>query len=351
MPCRGVPAAALETALGLSRKVPEEGFGPDLDSTVFQRSGSQEGARRGCNPARPGRNSHHPLPAFPAEAPLVLHAWLRGGNTGSARGVTAFLSEALALLPASWKLRTVRTDSGFFQNDMLRFLEERNIPYIVVARLTGSLKYKVRCLSGWTPIDADYAWARFTLQLQGWGFPRSFFAILERVREDKRAVGRRLIDMDGHTFRVFVTNREGCGMELWRDYNKQACVEQHIGELKNDVHADGFCMRSFFATGSLFLATCLAYNLLSLHRHAADPKRRESGHRRPATLRSEVFIGGAVPGARGRVPVLYVARTWGGLEKHKPLLESILQCPEPTSPKLPPDPPGKVRDGPSPAVA
>ena len=37
--------------------------------------------------------------ALLAEVPFVLHGWLRSGNTGAARGVVAFLCEALALLP------------------------------------------------------------------------------------------------------------------------------------------------------------------------------------------------------------------------------------------------------------
>ena len=41
------------------------------------------------------RKSHHPLLAVLAEAPFVLHAWLRSGNTSSGRGVCAFLKEAL----------------------------------------------------------------------------------------------------------------------------------------------------------------------------------------------------------------------------------------------------------------
>src|SRR5580700_4837905 len=36
-----------------------EGFHLDLDSTVLQRSGQQEGAVKGYNPSRQGRNSHH----------------------------------------------------------------------------------------------------------------------------------------------------------------------------------------------------------------------------------------------------------------------------------------------------
>jgi hypothetical protein len=137
--------------------VPPDGFSLDLDSTVFQRSGNQEGAKRGYNPSRPGRNSHHPL--------------------------IAFLTEALALMPAHWKLRTVRADSGFFENALLTFLEARSIPYIIVARLTQTVKRKAASLAIWTPIDENYAWARFTLQ--GWSAPREFFAIRERIRENK----------------------------------------------------------------------------------------------------------------------------------------------------------------------
>ena len=143
-------------------------------------------------------------------------------------------------MPATWKLRTIRADSGFFEDALLSFLEARAIPYIVVARLTQTVKRKAACLATWTPIDENYAWARFSLKLQGWAEPREFFAIRERVRENKNAVGRRLIEVEGYTFRVFVTNRPGDGAELWRDYNQRACIEQHIEELKNDLQADGF---------------------------------------------------------------------------------------------------------------
>jgi len=119
---------------------PEGGFSLDLDSTVFQRAGQQQGAAKGYNPRRPGRNSHHPLLAVLAEIPFVLHGWLRSGNIGAAKGAVAFLSEALALLPEGWKLRCVRADSGFFEDALLTFLEGRALPYLVVARLTTQLK-------------------------------------------------------------------------------------------------------------------------------------------------------------------------------------------------------------------
>jgi hypothetical protein len=68
---------------------------------------------------------------------------------------------------------------------------------------------------------------------------------------------------------------------------------------------------------------CFTYNLLSLYQHASAPEQRKAGFKRPATLRAAVFIGGALLGNRSRTPVLYIAQSWGGLEKHKPLLDNI----------------------------
>src|SRR5207245_8186221 len=67
-----------------------EGYTLDLDSTVFERYGRQEGSLKGHNPRKHGRPSHHPLLAVLAEAHLLLHGWLRSGNCGPARGVVSF---------------------------------------------------------------------------------------------------------------------------------------------------------------------------------------------------------------------------------------------------------------------
>ncbi|MCS6243221.1 MAG: transposase [Opitutus sp.] len=101
---------------------------PGLGLDGVLREGKQEGARKGYNPKRKGRASHHPLLAVLAEAQFILHGWLRSGNCGSARGVVAFLQEALALAPAGLKIACVRADSGFCENGFLSFLEEKSCP-------------------------------------------------------------------------------------------------------------------------------------------------------------------------------------------------------------------------------
>jgi hypothetical protein len=123
----------------------DEGYTLDLDSTVLERYGKQEGSLKGHNPRKHGRPSHHPLLAVLNEAHFLLHGWLRSGNCGTSRGVEEFLKEALALWGQRQKIRLLRADSGFFDDKLLSFLEQRLLPYIVVARLnTVHLRILIR---------------------------------------------------------------------------------------------------------------------------------------------------------------------------------------------------------------
>src|SRR5258708_10680535 len=108
-------------------RLPEcsSGYSLDLDSTVFERYGRQQGALRGPNPRKHGRPSHHPLVAVLAEAPFLLHGWLLRGNCGTARGVVEFLKEALALLPGKHGHRAVPAHGGFLRPQFSALFAQR----------------------------------------------------------------------------------------------------------------------------------------------------------------------------------------------------------------------------------
>lgn len=61
----------------------------NLDSTVLTRYGKQEGARKGYNPRKRGRLSHHPLLAF-VSAGYVVNLWNRSGDVPSAQSCIHF---------------------------------------------------------------------------------------------------------------------------------------------------------------------------------------------------------------------------------------------------------------------
>jgi hypothetical protein len=201
---------------------------------------------------------------------------------------------------------------------------------VIVARMTSTLKRQCAGVQAWTALDELHDAGEFTVQLFGWSQARRFVVVRERVREEKAAVGHKLLDVPGYTFRVWVTNRSEGAVALWRDYNGRACVEQRIEELKHDLAADGFCLHPFFATEAAFLAVLFTFNLLSLYQHQTTPG---AAYRQPGTLRVAVFLCGAVLGKMGREVVLKLSAAWGGLGKHKPLVAATLDGLKVASPK------------------
>ena len=107
-------------------------------------------------------------------------------------------------------------------------------------------------------------------------------------------------------------------------------MENRIAELKHDLGADGICLKEFFATEAAFRAVLLLFNLLAEFQRAADLP----GYREPATIRTQVLACGAILSRAGRRVVVHLSQSWGGLKSRIPLLDSILVCEFPTSPKF-----------------
>ena len=154
--------------------------------------------------------------------------------------------------------------------------------------------------------------------------------VREEIQERKPSLGRKLFEVPGYTFRIFVTNLADPPEEIWRDYNQRACMEQRIEELKSDLAADDFCLQEFFATEAAFLSILMLFNLLGEFQRATGM----TGYRQPASLRVQVFLCGAILGRAGHRTVLHLSAAWGGLEKRNPLFDKLLLYEIPTSRKL-----------------
>jgi hypothetical protein len=279
------------------------GYTLDLDSSVFARYGTQEGALKGYNPKKRGRPAHHPLFAVLAEARCIAHVWLRSGNTASARGATAFLAEARALLPAQVTVTLVRADSGFVEEAFLLALEAAQLPYIVAARFTNPLQAAVYRLA-FRPFAPGLEVAELPYQALRWTTPRRFIVVREELARRPAARGRELFSAPGYRFHAVVTTLSAPPETVWRTYHGRADTENRLKELKYSFGADGFCSRRFWATEAALRAICLLYNLVELFQGAlAAPARRTL-----ATLRVTVFACGAILGRVGRQAVLRLSR-------------------------------------------
>jgi hypothetical protein len=280
------------------------GYTLDLDSSVFERYGTQEGALKGYNPKKRGRPSHHPLFAVVAEARCIAHVWLRSGNTGAARGAAAFLSEVQALCPEHVGLTLVRADSGFFDEAFLLALEAAHLPYIVAARFTNPLQAAAYRLS-FRPFAAGLEVAELPYQALRWTRARRLIVVREELARRPTARGRELFHAPGYRFHAVVTTLATSPEDVWRTYNGRADTENRLKELKYGFGADGFCSRRFWATEAALRAICLLYNLVEAFQGAlAVPVRRTL-----STLRVTVFACGAILGRVGRQAVLRLSRT------------------------------------------
>jgi hypothetical protein len=157
-----------------------------------------------------------------------------------------------------------------------------------------------------------------------------FVVIRERMREGKDSVGRKLINIPGYTYRIFVTAQKVEPEEIWRDYNRRSDVEKRIAELKYDLAADDFCLKQFYATETAFRLILMLFNLLAEFQRALGFIK----YRQPATLRTQIFLCGAILGRAGHKIVLHLSSCWGGLQTRKPLLDRLLLYLAPTSAKL-----------------
>ncbi len=176
----------------------------------------------------------------------------------------------------------LRADSVFFDQQLLVFGEQRELRYIVVARLTRWIKREAARLTTWRALDAHYAVSEFQLQLCRWDRPRRFVVIREQLRPERASLGRKLLDVPGYAFRRLVTNLSALPEDIWRDYNRRADMENRIAELKHDLAADDFCLQEFFATEAAFRSILLLFNLLGEFQRASHL----SPYRRPVTLRA-----------------------------------------------------------------
>lgn len=248
------------------RRLPSRrgGYTLDLDSTsLLHEDGQQEGVkvgytRKGLKPCL------KPLLAVLEEAKLVAQFWLRSGNAPCASNVIAFTLELLSNLPRHLRLRLVRADSGFCEERWLALLEERGLPYIVVAVLQQKITSLLRKETQWEESAVPgTAVAEVSYRGIRWSRERRLILIRHRVAEKKRPGGKRLLDCPGYAYQALFTSLPPhvSPIEVWRDYNGRAGVENVIKELVHGFGLPQLCCESFWASEAALSLAVLTYNL------------------------------------------------------------------------------------------
>jgi len=265
----------------------------DLDSTVMTRYGSQEGAKVGYNPQKPGRASHHPLMAFMADLRMVVNAWLRPGNTGSSSNYKNFLTETLSILQNK-RVGLVRADSGFFSEDFCNEMEDRKLNYITAVPMYPNIKSEIGSQRGWVEVGDGIEVVEWEYRLPSWKKSRRMIAVRKQVEKYPKASGKLLLFDDDlfprYRYSMFVTNLDLPAELVWNLYRDRGDAENRIKELKYDFGADSFCLSEFFATEASFRFIMMAYNLMSVFRQLMLKAKNQA---MLSTLRFKCFALGA----------------------------------------------------------
>jgi len=250
-----------------------DNFTIDIDSSVITRHGKQQAATKGYNPRKPGRKSHHPLIAFVADVEMVANFWLRPGNSHTANNFQSFLEDTLANFPGK-KIGLLRLDSGFFSNETLSYIEnrEQKTSYVVAVPMHYPIQRKIAEIRNWLKVENGIEISEFLHQADSWESPRRMITVRQKIATRPEAVGKQLslfdddFEISGYRYTCYVTNMAISPVEIWRLYRGRANCENRIKELKYDYGLDKMNQQSFDGTETSLCFMAVAYNFMSLFR-------------------------------------------------------------------------------------
>jgi Transposase DDE domain group 1 len=272
-----------------------DNFTLDIDSSIMTRFGTQEGAKKGYNPNKKGRPSHHPLIAFISDVKLVANMWLRSGNTSSANNFLGFLEDTLSKLKNK-TVSLIRLDSGFFQSDILDYLEAKKLDYIVAARFSHPIQKLIANSNNWIVLDQGIEICEQYYQSNSWSKPRRIVIVRQKIKDRPQAPGKQLslfLEEEiykNYRYSAYVTNLKFASAEIWRLYRGRGDAENRIKELKYDFGFDSFNLKDFYATEAALTFAMIAYNLMALFRTFVLQEKTQI---RLSTLRYRTFAVGA----------------------------------------------------------
>jgi hypothetical protein len=278
------------------KNLPINHFTVDFDSSVVTRYGQQqEGAKKSYNPTKKGRLSHHPIIAFVNDVKMVANCWLRSGNSSFANNFIGFFEDTLAKF-GDKKVGLVRLDSGFCQHELMNYIEQKSMSYIVAAKFIHPIQQLINKQELWITVDAGIEICDKTYQANIWEKPRRIVIVRQKIQQRPQATGRTLSLFEedeihrNYRYSAYFTNVEYGAVEVWRNYRARGDAENRIKELKQDFGFDSFNLKGFYPTEAALTFVMIAYILMAIFRLYVL---QEKTQKKLSTLRYRVFAIGA----------------------------------------------------------
>ena len=193
------------------------------------RYGRQQGAKKGYNPKKPGRNSHHPLIAFVSDVRMVVNFWLRSGNSYTTNNFYNFLENTLERLESK-TIGLLRADSGFYDKKIFDYLENRVKPisYIIAAKLYRPLKLSIARQKTYLKLDDGIEISDTMYQSPECEKPRRMIIVRQEISLRPKSTGKqlRLFGEEevykNYRYSCFITNLSLSAKMIWDAYRNRA---------------------------------------------------------------------------------------------------------------------------------
>jgi len=283
----------------------------NLDSSVLIHYGNQEGAKRGYNPKKRGRPSHHPLLAFLGSG-YVVNVWNRSGDTGTGQGAVSFFHQTLILLGEDFRINRILCDSGFYLIDFIEYLGQKRFSYIIGVSISHPIQREILQVRQWKKVSKGVEVGEFTFQHQDpkWTQPRRYIVAHQSIYKRPKALGKQpslfkdLEDWSQYRISVMITNDcKSTPEEIWRQYRPRASDENVVKDLKEGYGFETFNVKNFWATEAVLMMIALVFHnlIVYLNRNILNPNRPQEQLK---TLRHKYFTLRAQLGSGGRRHVL-----------------------------------------------
>ncbi len=234
----------------------------DIDSSVVNVEGHQEGAVKGYNPKKLGNNCYNIQFAFCDELKAYITGMVR---TYTANGAAELIKEIMGYLNDEGLEITFRMDSGYFDDKILETIKLFGCTYVIKGKEYPTLVAQVSDPSVvFITGEEGRETTELTTTLNTWDKARRF--VVSRVLKDEKDREQlSFLEGEEYDYFFFVTNKsELLSEEVVLFYEKRGNAENYIKEAKYDMAVGHLLLQSFWANEAIFQLMMLSYNLFLL---------------------------------------------------------------------------------------
>ena len=262
----------------------------DIDTTSVPVFGKQERAFKGYVPHYANQRCYNIRLATDAVSGMTLATEFRPGNASGMDKIVPFAKDAFSKLPTIIaKSRTrVRADAGFYDGNLIQYIDEQGAEYVIVARITGRMRSHLET-ARFTRFKPGYECAEFQYQPHGWKSSARFIAIRRTLSTMEPPVT--LFSLKDYEYQVLVTNLTLQPENIWRFYCDRVGPELIIRTLKEHFNLTKIPSRSFVANRVYAEIISWAYDLVAWFKQSCLPDQCQTW--KLSTLRRDLWV---VPG-------------------------------------------------------